>query len=168
MVDGGRTRSCVRSAARSIRSRLDLRYVGQEFTLSVPVTIAQVRERRTARASAPRSTRSTSSATRMHSPEEPVELVNVRLAAIGQRPRLHFPRLEAGAAPKPETQRPVYLGGKDAGRIARSIAARRLPPGARIDGPAIIQEHGTTTVLFAGDRCTVAPSGELIIEVGGA
>ena len=35
-------------------------------------------------------------------------------------------------------------------------------------GPALIQEHGTTTVLFGGDDCRVAPSGEMIIKVGGA
>ena len=38
---------------------------------------------------------------------------------------------------------------------------------AQIAGPALIQEHGTTTVLFAGDSCTVAASGELILTVGG-
>ncbi len=39
---------------------------------------------------------------------------------------------------------------------------------SRVAGPALIQEHGTTTVLFERDACTVAPSGELIITVGGA
>jgi len=60
----------------------------------------------------------------------------------------------------------VHLGGTAAMRcpVYRRPA---LAAGARIDGPAIVQEHGTTTVLFAGDRCSVAPSGELIIEVGG-
>jgi N-methylhydantoinase A len=43
-----------------------------------------------------------------------------------------------------------------------------LPAGFRIAGPALIEEHGTTTVLYAGDRCQVAPSGELIIAVGGS
>ena len=43
-----------------------------------------------------------------------------------------------------------------------------LKAGARIVGPALIQEHGTTTVLFKNDDCTVMPSGELIIKVGGA
>ena len=33
-------------------------------------------------------------------------------------------------------------------------------------GPALIEEHGTTTVLYPGDNCRVAPSGELIIAVG--
>ena len=43
-----------------------------------------------------------------------------------------------------------------------------LAAGTRIAGPAIVQELGTTTVLFKGDDCRVAPSGELIIKVGGA
>jgi N-methylhydantoinase A len=43
-----------------------------------------------------------------------------------------------------------------------------LGPGARIAGPALVQEHGTTTVLFPNDVCEVAMSGELIISVGGA
>jgi len=43
-----------------------------------------------------------------------------------------------------------------------------LKAGARVSGPAIVQELGTTTVLSRNDRCTVSPSGELIIQVGGA
>jgi N-methylhydantoinase A len=43
-----------------------------------------------------------------------------------------------------------------------------LRAGTRILGPAIVQELGTTTVLFKGDDCKVAPSGELIIKVGNA
>ena len=41
-----------------------------------------------------------------------------------------------------------------------------LPAGATFSGPAIVQEHGTTTVMFPGDTCTVAETGELVIEVG--
>ena len=43
----------------------------------------------------------------------------------------------------------------------------KLTAGTKIVGPALVQEHGTTTVLFQKDVCTVAPSGELIIKVGG-
>ena len=50
-----------------------------------------------------------------------------------------------------------------------------IPPPSRaalfthrgLSGPAILQEHGTTTTMFPGDTCKVMPSGELIIEVGG-
>ena len=44
---------------------------------------------------------------------------------------------------------------------------KRYGAGACISGPALIEEHGTTTVLFKGDTCRVARSGELIIDVGG-
>ncbi|HXQ50077.1 MAG TPA: hydantoinase/oxoprolinase family protein [Stellaceae bacterium] len=144
---------------------LDLRYVGQEFTLSVPVTLAQLRaaDRPAIRAAFDALYEQRYA---HHSPEEPVEIVNIRLAAIGQRPRLSFPSLAPGAAPVAETRRAVYLGGKDA--VQCPVYRRAdLAAGAKIDGPAIVQEHGTTTVLFARDRCQVAPSGELIVEVGG-
>ncbi|MGH7087404.1 MAG: hydantoinase/oxoprolinase family protein, partial [Stellaceae bacterium] len=146
--------------------QLDLRYVGQEFTLSVPVTIEQVRraDRQAIRAAFDALYEQRYA---HHSPDEPVELVNVRLAAIGQRPRLSFPRLGSGKAPAPETRRPVWLGGREP--VPCPIYRRpALPAGAAIAGPAIVQEHGTTTVLFAGDRCQVADTGELIVEVGGA
>jgi N-methylhydantoinase A len=144
---------------------LDIRYVGQEFTLPVPVSLAQLRgaDRAGIRAAfdALYDQRYAH-----HSPEEPVELVNVRLAAIGQRPAIAFPRLAEGAVPAPERRRPVHLG---AGEAVECPVYRRgaLPAGACIEGPAIVQEHGTTTVLFAGDRLAVALSGELVVKVGG-
>jgi N-methylhydantoinase A len=101
------------------------------------------------------------------SPDEPVEVVNMRVAAVGKRPRLAFPRVEVTAAPKPAGTRPVYLD--DVAEPVRCPVydRGRLGPGAAITGPALIQEHGTTTVMFPGDRCKVAATGELIIEVEG-
>jgi N-methylhydantoinase A len=145
---------------------LDLRYTGQEFTLPVPVTLAQLKkgdhrairkafdvlyEQRYAH----------------HSPDEPVEMVNVRLALVGKRPKLTFPKKRAGKRPAPR-RRPVYLGNADRPVACPVYARDTLPAGARIAGPALIEEHGTTTVLYAGDACRVAPSGELIIAVGGS
>ncbi len=148
----------------SFEVHLDIRYVGQEFTLPVPATIDQIRaadragirtafdalyEQRYAH----------------HSPEEPVELVNIRLAAICARPRLDFPLLAAGERAAPERTRRVHLG--DAGAVECPVYRRAaLPAGARIAGPAIVQEHGTATVLFAPDQSHVAPTGELIVRVG--
>ena len=64
--------------------------------------------------------------------------------------------------------REVYIS--DAKKAVRCPVYQRdyLKAGTRIVGPALIQEHGTTTVLFKQDDCKVAPSGELIIKVGGA
>jgi N-methylhydantoinase A len=93
-------------------------------------------------------------------------MVNIRLALIGKRPKLAFPRLATSDAAKPSHQREVYFG--DAGKAVSCPVYQRAALGAgdAIVGPALIQEHGTTTVLFEQDACMVAPSGELIIAVG--
>ena len=41
-----------------------------------------------------------------------------------------------------------------------------IPPGVTLNGPCVIEEYGSTTVLFAGDSLSVAKTGEMIIKVG--
>ncbi len=146
--------------------QLDLRYVGQEFTLSVPVTLAQLKkgDQRAIRTAFDKLYEHRYA---HHSPDEPVELVNVRLAIVGRRPRLTFPTLKRSGTAKPSHRRPVYLA--DARKPVSCPVYQRpdLGAGMRIAGPALIQEHGTTTVLYQGDVCRVAESGELMITVGG-
>ncbi len=146
---------------------LDLRYVGQEFTLSVPVSRDAIKkgDRQKIRAAF--------DALYEHryahkSPDEPVEMVNIRLAAVGKRPKLRFPKLAKRGAAKLSRRREVYLTDPRKAVSCPIYQRSELGAGARIKGPALIEEHGTTTVLFEKDRCTVAPSGELIIDVGGA
>jgi N-methylhydantoinase A len=149
------------------QTELDLRYLGQEFTLSVPVTRKDIErgDRQKIRTAFDKLYEHRYS---HHSPDEAVEMVNVRLAAIGKRARLRFPKLAAGKAGRASKRRDVYLG--DASKLVSCPIYQRsdLGAGARIAGPALIEEHGTTTVLFKGDVCRVAPSGEMIIDVGGA
>jgi N-methylhydantoinase A len=145
---------------------LDLRYVGQEFTLSVPVSpemIARGDRQKIRKAFDALYEHRYSH----HSPDEPVEMVNIRLAAIGKRSRLKFPKV-AGKGSRAVRKRNVYLS--DARKAVSCPIYQRhdLGAGARIKGPALIEEHGTTTVLFEKDRCVVAKSGELLIDVGGA
>ena len=146
---------------------LDLRYMGQEFTLQVPVTLDQLKrgDRQGIRSAFDALYEQRYA---HHSPEEPVEMVNIRLGAVGKRPALAFPSLASTGAATPSGEREVYFS--DAKRPLRAKVYRRdqLGAGAKIAGPALIQEHGTTTVLFEHDACEVAPSGELIIAVGDA
>jgi N-methylhydantoinase A len=144
---------------------LDLRYVGQEFTLQVPVSVQQIeRADRTGIRSAFDALYEQRYA--HHSPDEPVEMVNVRVAVIGKRQQLAFPSLPQNASLHPPQLREVYL--RDTRKPVACPVHQRgaLAAASCISGPALIQEHGTTTVLFEGDVCTVAPSGELIIAVG--
>jgi N-methylhydantoinase A len=158
----------LRHAAQAQRQiHLDLRYVGQEFTLQVPVSVEAI-------ASGDRAgIRAAFDALyehryAHHSPGEPVEMVNIRLALIGKRPKPVFPRLAARGGAKPARTRAVYLAEARKALPCPVYQRETLGAGDEIAGPALIQEHGTTTVLFAQDTLTVAPSGELIITVGAA
>src|SRR6187200_2225507 len=99
----------LRHAAQAQREiHLDLRYVGQEFTLQGPVGVEAI-------ASGDRAgIRAAFDALyehryAHHSPDEPVEMVNIRLALIGKRPKPVFPRLAARGGAKPARTRAVYL-----------------------------------------------------------
>lgn len=145
---------------------LDLRYSGQEFTLPVPVTLAQLKkgDRRAIRTAFDRLYEHRYA---HHSPDESVEMVNMRLAVVGKRPKLKFPAIKRGSNPAPIGRRPVYLDGAKRSVACPVYARAAMLAGARIAGPALIEEHGTTTVLYQHDVCKVAPSGELIVTVGG-
>ena len=41
-----------------------------------------------------------------------------------------------------------------------------LKAGNRIEGPALVEEHASTTVVLPGDRLRVDEFGNLVIEVG--
>lgn len=97
-------------------------------------------------------------------PAHPVELVNVRVAAIGRlEAPSTAPRL-AQEAPSAETRRWVYFGG----RMQSSAILQRmgLQCGASVVGPAIIEEFGSTTVLPPGWACRVDEDGNLRLNPG--
>jgi N-methylhydantoinase A len=161
------TASLRHAAGAERQIHLDLRYVGQEFTLQVPVSVGQIE--RADRAGI----RTAFDALyehryAHHSPDEPVEMVNIRLAMIGKRPKLSFPRFAKGERAQPSREREVYFSDTRKALPCPVYQRETLGAGSEIAGPALIQEHGTTTVLFERDACTVAPSGELMIAVGAA
>jgi N-methylhydantoinase A len=95
-------------------------------------------------------------------------MVNIRLTMVGKRAPLLFPQLAPSGTLQPSHRREVYLSDVTRPVDCPVYQRDKLFAGARIDGPALIQEHGTTTVLFERDTCTMAASGELIISVGAA
>ena len=149
-----------------VQTQLDIRYVGQEFTLSVPVDAKMLE------AGNREAVRKAFDALYEHryshsSPDDPVEVVNIRVAAVGKRVPLAFPRIGKTTEAKPSRMRPVYFDDTKSPVVCPVYERESLLAGANFHGPAIVQEHGTTTVMFAGDFCTVAETGELIILVGG-
>jgi N-methylhydantoinase A len=81
-----------------------------------------------------------------------------------RRPELKWlPRAQSGnAAPQ---RRQVYFG--SAGMLDASVFDRTaLPAGFKGQGPALIEEYGSTTLIWPGDRFEVGALGELRIQCG--
>jgi len=164
MADGADRHLALTDGA-SHQISLDLRYAGQEFTITVPIMPEQLlqadREGIRLRFDELHEQRYAH-----HAAEEPVEIVNMRLVVSGKRPKASLPDFvpdDTGGIP---FVREVYFD--DSGSAVKCNVYHRggLIAGSMIDGPAIVHEYASTTVLFDGDRCTVAESGELVIEVG--
>jgi N-methylhydantoinase A len=97
-----------------------------------------------------------------------IELVNLCVSGFGVIERPALPKLEArgGAKPARKSVRPVYFDGafRDTPVYDRAV----LPPGFRLDGPAVVEEFGSTTVVFPGQTLEVDPHGILIVRPAGA
>src|SRR5450755_1850512 len=78
-----------------------------------------------------------------------IELVNLCVSGFGVIERPGMPKLAQRAGkPVPKSGRAVYFGT----RFADTPVYDRLslPPGGRLNGPAVVEEFGSTTVIFPG------------------
>jgi len=145
----------------------DLRYRGQAYELSVPLPdrpLAGEDLQRLAEAFHQRHEALYGYAV----PDEPVELVSLRLTATGRTPKPELLRAPKGGSLEEARigVRPVYFG-PDAGWIETQILAReRLPAGASFPGPAVVEGAESTVVVPPGTQARVDPFGNLILEVG--
>ena len=99
---------------------------------------------------------------------EPIEIVNLRLGAFGLRNAPDLPEV-AGAGSDPaaarKTSRPAYFG--HAGRLDAPVYDRaELAPGMIVDGPALIEEETSTTLVPPGTAATVTGDLGLIMAIG--
>ncbi len=80
------------------------------------------------------------------------------------------PQIRRGRSDPPAAaltgKRPVYFSRSGGFRNAPTYARAALLAGNRIKGPALIEEHASTTMLMPGDSCEVDAYGNLVIAVG--
>jgi N-methylhydantoinase A len=98
--------------------------------------------------------------------DEVIELVSFKVTAIGPRPalRLGGANGEAGGEPR---ARSVYVRGTgfvDAVVVHRSA----LAPGETLEGPAVIEEEGSTTFVEPGMQLEAGGDGTLIVHTEAA
>ncbi|WP_420890992.1 hypothetical protein [Neomoorella thermoacetica] len=145
----------------------DMRYLGQEHTVKVPVpggrldaaAIKEIEERFHA----------------LHEQhytfrleDSQIEFVNFHLTTFGRVKKPELARLQTGSADATRAlkgHRPVHFdaeGWQESAIYERSL----LGAGATITGPAVVEEPASSTLLFPGQKLTVDPYGNLIIETG--
>ncbi len=129
---------------------LDVRYLGQSFTLTVPWRGME----RTASAF-----HAAHQARYGHRLDQALEVVNLRVSVRGSLPSL---RLRAHAL-KSQPERPDNVTLHGIAKPVRVWQRAHLGAGDRIPGPALVTETVATTYLSAGWLATVHDSGSLIL-----
>jgi N-methylhydantoinase A len=147
------------TAAMRFEARLDMRFIGQAFELSVPV---------------PENGRSIEDIDRAFLAEYErrysyaaagaAEIVTFRVSAYGLVGKPELPRAPAGGSLQAAKtgERPVVFTGEF--RPTATYDRARLPAGAEIAGPAIIEEAGSTSLVPPGFHARVDPYGTLVLE----
>jgi N-methylhydantoinase A len=144
---------------RRLELAADLRYRGQAFELLVPLD------------GIPRDDAALATlCVRFHDthrqrfsfddPDETVELVTLRLAAVGLLGGMAAARAPEAGQPAPAHERAVHLNG--AWTQAPVHEQGRLGAGTVIAGPAIIEQAYTTLIIPSGWELVVRPSGDLV------
>jgi N-methylhydantoinase A len=151
-----------------VQRYLDMRYVGQEHAVTVEISAAALKS--------PNKALIKAAFDRAHeerygrgSPNEAAEIVSIRSAISGVMKK---PKLEKIATGKTKPllaalrgKRRAYFG--SAGWCLTPVYQRdRLLANNTVHGPALIEEHATTTVVQPGDLLKVDAYGNLHLTIG--
>ena len=140
-----------------ITRTIDVRYVGQSFDLEVPLTpgyrqaFDRVHQERYG----------------YSQQEAPIEIVNVRVQAVGRVTPPPIPRHSLGSTDSSSAKwkdRPVVL--PQGIQVVPHYQGNLLRPGHGIPGPAIIVMDDTTVYLGSTDHATLDTYSNILIDVG--
>jgi len=147
--------------------QMDLRYFGQSYELTIPTSKPFTEEVLH---------RTVENFHRKHMAiygyavkSEPVELVNVKLIAVGlvEKPKLKANPLR-GKKPSKDTviaKRKVFFE-QNNDYIETSVYRReRLKAGNLIDGPAVIEQYDATTIVYPGWTASVDKFGNIVLSI---
>ena len=147
-----------------VEHALDIRYVGQEYTLTIPLrSAAEPRDAAFTEDISARFDEAHDQRFGHANPGAPIELVAIRSTGLGDLGRAEPEQLEAGTAKPPFEERTIVFGRRE--RTARILRREDLAPGAELDGPAVIVEATATTVVPPRATVVVDPLGTLVMSV---
>jgi N-methylhydantoinase A len=164
-LTGQLRRDGIRAGRIRVLASADCRFVGQGYELNIGV--APVTQRGLASLAA--RFRARHLQTYGHTdPAQQVEVVTLRLAAVGALPRPEPAALpRGGAAPPPEAQTRrvrARMPGERAPRTVPLYDRDKLLAGNRVPGPAIVHQLDATTLVLAGQRARIDSRGSLWLE----
>jgi N-methylhydantoinase A len=153
----------------TVKRAADMRYVGQEHavTVDLPLAVFEKQDRAAIKRHFDE----------MHelrygtsAPAERAEIVSLRTTVTGEMRKPPQEKVAAGEAAPPAAahtgKRKVYFGEAGGFVDTPTFARAHLLAGNRIDGPALIEEHASTTVVLSGAVAEVDEFGNLVIAVG--
>jgi N-methylhydantoinase A len=147
---------------RLFRKQLDLRYLGQQWTVRVetesldPARVRGVFE---------------AEHKRLYGYTQPggrIDVVNVQLTGVGLTGAVfeaQTPSSPPAAPAMPRGKRNVWIDERHGIMQAEIFTGAALHPGAQVVGPAIVEEDTTTVLVGVGDVLRVSRSGNYLIEL---
>ena len=150
----------------AIEHGLDLRYIGQLHSITVPLDdVSQAGFDRAVGAFHEEHMRQY----RYSHPENPVEISTLRVAARGDRPKPEVSAIRYRSPAnggRPRRDRPVHF--PQTGWVTTPVLDRAaLSLGIEIAGPCVIEGIDTTITVPPDTRASVSENGDLVIATGG-
>ncbi len=141
---------------------LDMRYAGQEHTVNVPVPEAEMEA---AGGEVERRFHELHEQLYTFRLDSPIELVNFRATAFGAVRKPTLGRIPPCRGVEAAAKGRRWVDFDDLGRLESPIYERSLlGAGARLEGPAVVEEPAASTVVLPGQILQVDEYGNLIIE----
>jgi N-methylhydantoinase A len=145
----------------------DIRYQGQSYELNTPVSPKEILTQSDLAEVIARFHKLHHRIYAYGSAEETVEFINLRVGAVGKVPEVCFARIEEArddASVASKGSRPVYYPAH--GFVETAVYGReRLRPGHAVEGPCLVEEIASTTVITPGAAGTVDEYGNIIVHI---
>jgi N-methylhydantoinase A len=162
----------IAEASADFQFTADLRYLGQEHTIAI--NLASPNDLTGGGSEALRADFDAAHNVRYGhaAPNERIQVAKIRLAVTVARGGataaewLTVPFSTDDA--QPEETRDVIFTDPGQRWAARILWRPGLAPGTEVEGPAVIEEPNSTTLIYPGDQMRISEHGHMIIEVGPA
>ena len=142
------------------RVQLGMRYLGQGYDLPVDIVVDPLDLDDVAAAFHATHDRQYGFARR----DQPVELVNIWVSVEVDLGAVQLPEVSAAGPPASASSRSVIFRGQP---YETPVFQRQaLSADTRLEGPAVVEQLDSTTVLWPGQQATVDRFGQLVIEMG--